>query len=92
MKQSPSRTRLTGICQIRHTNDVEADPQPKELLWIGSSRADLKRLPDQVKDAMGYALFQAQLGRKGPSAKPLAGFGGAGVVIRHARRGRSRAG
>ena len=29
---------------------------------------------------MGYALFQAQLGRKAPSAKPLAGFGGAGVL------------
>jgi phage-related protein len=80
MKPSPSRNRLTPICQIRHTNDVEVDPQPKELRWIGSSRADLKRLPDEVKDAMGYALFQAQLGRKAPSAKPLAGFGGAGVL------------
>jgi phage-related protein len=29
---------------------------------------------------MGYALYQAQLGRKAPSAKPLAGFGGAGVL------------
>jgi len=29
---------------------------------------------------MGYALYQAQVGRKAPSAKPLAGFGGAGVL------------
>ncbi len=29
---------------------------------------------------MGYALYQAQLGRKAPSAKPLAGFGGASVL------------
>ncbi len=29
---------------------------------------------------MGYALYQAQLGRKSPSAKPLAGFGGASVL------------
>ncbi len=29
---------------------------------------------------MGFALYQAQLGRKAPSAKPLAGFGGAGVL------------
>lgn len=29
---------------------------------------------------MGYALYQAQVGRKPPSAKPLAGFGSAGVL------------
>lgn len=29
---------------------------------------------------MGYALYQAQVGRKAPSAKPLAGFGSAGVL------------
>lgn len=29
---------------------------------------------------MGYALYQAQVGRKAPSAKPLAGFGGAGIL------------
>lgn len=29
---------------------------------------------------MGYALYQAQVGRKALSAKPLAGFGGAGVL------------
>lgn len=29
---------------------------------------------------MGYALYQAQVGRKASSAKPLAGFRGAGVL------------
>jgi phage-related protein len=29
---------------------------------------------------MGYALYQAQLGLKVASAKPLRGFGGAGVL------------
>ena len=29
---------------------------------------------------MGYALYQAQVGRKSPSAKPLAGYGGASVL------------
>lgn len=28
---------------------------------------------------MGYALYQAQLGLKAASAKPLRGFGGAGI-------------
>ena len=29
---------------------------------------------------MGYALYQAQIGAKHDSAKPLRGFGGAGVL------------
>lgn len=29
---------------------------------------------------MGYALYQAQAGLKAPLAKPLRGFGGAGVL------------
>ena len=29
---------------------------------------------------MGYALYQAQMGSKSRTAKPLAGFGGAGVL------------
>lgn len=29
---------------------------------------------------MGYALYQAQIGKKDVSAKPLRGFGGAGVL------------
>ena len=29
---------------------------------------------------MGYALYQAQIGQKHGSAKPLKGFGGAGVL------------
>ncbi|MFN2408610.1 MAG: type II toxin-antitoxin system RelE/ParE family toxin [Pyrinomonadaceae bacterium] len=36
--------------------------------------------PAEVKDVMGYALYQAQLGLKAASAKPLRGFGGAGVL------------
>ena len=55
-------------------------PKVRSIVWIGSSRRDLKAFPSDVKDAMGYALYQAQLGRKPSSAKPLAGFGGAGVL------------
>ena len=29
---------------------------------------------------MGYALYQAQIGKKHANAKPLKGFGGAGVL------------
>lgn len=59
---------------------VNETPKIKSLVWIGSSRRDLKSFPAEVKDVVGYALYQAQLGRKAPSAKPLAGFGGAGVL------------
>jgi phage-related protein len=59
---------------------VNEPPKIKSLVWIGSARRDLKSFPAEVKDVMGYALYQAQVGRKSPSAKPLAGFGGAGVL------------
>ncbi|MBA2524220.1 MAG: type II toxin-antitoxin system RelE/ParE family toxin [Pyrinomonadaceae bacterium] len=52
----------------------------KGIVWVGSSRKDLKGFPAEVRDVMGYALYQVQVGRKSPSAKPLAGFGGASVL------------
>jgi phage-related protein len=55
-------------------------PKIKVLAWIGSSRKDLKKFPAEVRNVMGYALYQAQLGLKAINAKPLAGFGGASVV------------
>jgi len=56
------------------------DFMPKPLLWVGTSRDDLKAFPEEVRQVMGYALFLAQLGGKHPDAKPLKGFGGAGVL------------
>ena len=47
---------------------------------MGSSRKDLKSFPDEVQDVMGRALLDAQFGDKHPNAKPLQGFGGAGVL------------
>jgi phage-related protein len=54
--------------------------KPKPLVWIGSSRKDLRSFPEEVRDLLGYALYVAQLGGKHPDAKPLKGFGGAGVL------------
>ena len=50
------------------------------IIWVGSSLKDLRSFPPEVKDVIGFALYQAQVGRKAPSAKPLGGFGGASVV------------
>jgi phage-related protein len=52
----------------------------KPLFWIGSSLGDLKDCPDEVQDFVGYALHWAQRGGKSPAAKPLQGFGSAGVL------------
>jgi phage-related protein len=52
----------------------------KPVIWIGSSRRDFRVLPAPVKSQMGYALYVAQQGGKHRNAKPLKGFGSAGVV------------
>ncbi|MFZ0465535.1 MAG: type II toxin-antitoxin system RelE/ParE family toxin [Candidatus Acidiferrales bacterium] len=55
-------------------------PSIKPVVWIGSTRADLASFPEHVQDAIGYALYIAQGGRKHAEAKPLRGFGGTGVL------------
>ena len=52
----------------------------KPLVWVGSTLRDLQRFPTAVQRTMGFALHVAQLGEKHPDAKPLKGFGGAGVL------------
>ena len=52
----------------------------KPLLWVGSSKKDLKQFPADVQDVFGHALDLAQSGKKHPDAKPLKGFGGAGIL------------
>jgi phage-related protein len=57
-----------------------ADGDLKPVDWIGSSYKDFRALPDEVQDHMGYALHLAQTGGRHEDAKPLKGFGGAGVL------------
>jgi phage-related protein len=54
--------------------------EPKPIVWIGSSRRDLKTFPKQVRSDIGQALYAAQMGETDPAAKPLKGFGGARVM------------
>lgn len=37
-------------------------------------------MPDEVQSTFGYALYLAQIGNKHDQAKPLKGFGSAGVL------------
>ena len=52
----------------------------KPVIWVGSSRKDLRGFPESVQDHMGYALYVAQCGGKRRDTKTLKGFGGAGVM------------
>lgn len=51
-----------------------------ELEWVGSSKKDLKSMPEEVQDEIGYALHLAQLGEKSHASKPLRGFSGISVM------------
>ena len=59
---------------------VGAPVQKRRLEWIGSTKKDLLALPEEVVDVFGYALYLAQTGSKHDQAKPLRGFGSAGVL------------
>jgi phage-related protein len=58
-----------------------SDVKPKPLYWIGSTLADLRRFPDQVKTDVGFGLWVAQRGGKPAQAKVLKKIvPGAGVL------------
>ena len=65
----------------------------KPVVWIGSSYDDFTALPEQAQGEMGHAIYLAQTGRVHRSAKPLRGFGSAGVVelVENDRHGSYRA-
>ena len=52
----------------------------KPLRWGGSAKKDLQAMSDEVQDTFGYAPHLAQSGGKHAQAKPLKGFGSAGVL------------
>lgn len=52
----------------------------KPLVFVGNSYRDLLEFPKKVVRVVGFAMELAQAGEMHPHAKPLKGFGGAGVV------------
>ena len=52
----------------------------RPLFWLGGTRQAVREFPPAVQRTMGFALGQAQEGGKHIDAKPLKGFGGAGVL------------
>ena len=55
-------------------------PLLKPVIWVGSTRKDLREFPEPVQDHVGYALYAAQRGSRHRDTKTLSGFSGAGVV------------
>ena len=53
----------------------------KSVIWIGSSLEDLKDFPEAVQDEIGYALYQAQIGKLYHTAKPLKGIHGVIEIV-----------
>ena len=53
---------------------------PKPVRWVGSSKDDVSGFPEEVRRRVGGALWDAQMRRKAPYAKPLRGFGDASVL------------
>jgi phage-related protein len=49
------------------------DQAEKVIEWMGSTLKDLRRCPDDVKDAFGYALHLAQSGARYPGAVSMKG-------------------
>jgi phage-related protein len=60
------------------TRSLESAAKP--VRWVASSEEDLSAFPNDVKARVGGALWDAQIGLKSPAARPLKGFGDAGVL------------
>jgi phage-related protein len=60
--------------------EVATAKPEKPLAWVGSALRDLRQFPDRLREIFGHALYVAQCGDKHSQAKPLQGFGGAGVL------------
>lgn len=51
----------------------------RDVVFVGSSQVDLRGFPDRARRLSGFSLEWVQRGAKPENAKPLRGFGGAGV-------------
>ena len=52
----------------------------RRLAFMGGTAKQLQRFPASVRDVVAQALYNARYGTKHEKAKPLKGFGGAGVI------------
>ncbi|MCC7022344.1 MAG: type II toxin-antitoxin system RelE/ParE family toxin [Thermomicrobiales bacterium] len=55
----------------------------RALEFVGRSKRDLEKFPEEVQELVAFALLEAMDGHKHQDAEPLRGFGGAGVLAVH---------
>lgn len=48
----------------------------KELIWVGTSLDDLRQMPEEVRQEVGYALDRVQRRLPHPAVKVLSGLSG----------------
>jgi len=58
----------------------------KNLVWVGSARADIRALPDDARRLLGFELREVQLGGMPQDWKPMSTVG-TGVVEMRVRAG-----
>lgn len=46
----------------------------RKVRWVGDSRAQLQRFPNQVRKNIGHALYLVQTGQTPPTTKPMRGI------------------
>ena len=51
----------------------------RDVVFVGSSRDDLRAFPAEARREAGFALETVQYGEHPDNSKPLKGFGGGGV-------------
>jgi phage-related protein len=60
---------IAYACEIGH------NPPVKPVIWMGSSREDLKEFPEAVQDSLGFDLYRVQCGLEPKDWKPMASIG-----------------
>ena len=53
---------------------AEKPEQPRKLVWLVDSLDRLSSFPTGIRQKLGFALYQAQIGQKHESAKMLHAF------------------
>ena len=59
----------------------------KPLIFVADARRNLLEFPQAVRQHVGFALYQAQMGGKHIDAKPLKGFGSGVLEVVSDHRG-----
>ena len=65
-----------GLCHILHNNARYGIVEPvKPVVWLGSSREDLKGFPETAQDSLGFELYRVQCALDPRDWKPMASVG-----------------